>query len=87
MHERLLSEVLALPVAERARFAQRLFESLEPSFESEGENLDFEAAWQNELAKRAEEINSGAVAAVPWDAARGNIRNELEKRRAGRSTP
>jgi putative addiction module component (TIGR02574 family) len=82
--ERLLSEVLALPSAERANFARRVLESLDPADEGDAGN---DTDWQTELLKRADEVSSGSVAVIPWETARGNIQTELEKRRAGRSSP
>ena len=79
--ERLLSEVLALPVPERAKFAHRLLESLESVPDD-----DLDAAWLSELAKRSNDVQSGAVTPIPWESARANIVSELEKRRAARHT-
>ena len=80
--ERLLSEVLALPVPERAKFVHRLLESLEAVPDD-----DIDAAWLTELEKRAHDIQAGAVTPIPWDTARANIVSELRKRRAARLTP
>lgn len=80
--ERLLSEVLALPVAERAKLAHHLLESLEPAADDE-----LDAVWLAELQKRAEDVRSGAVEPIPWQAARDNIMTELRKRRAARHSP
>ena len=80
--ERLLSEVLALPVPERAKFAHRLLESLEAVPDD-----DIDAAWLAELEKRAEDVQAGAVTPIPWETARNNIISELRKRRAARLTP
>ena len=80
--ERLLSEVLALSVSERAELAHRLLESLEPVLDD-----DLDAAWLAELEKRAHEVESGAVTPIPWHTARATIMSELQKRRAARHTP
>ena len=80
--ERLLSEVLALPAPERAKFAHRLLESLESVPDD-----DIDAAWLTELEKRAHDVQAGSVAPVPWETARNSIVNELRKRRAARLTP
>ena len=80
--ERLLSEILALPVAERAKVAHRLLESLEDVPDD-----DLDAAWIAELEKRAHDVASGAVKPIPWETARGNIMDELRKRRAARHSP
>ena len=78
----LASEVLALPVAERAKLVRQLLESLESVPEE-----DFDLEWQAELRIRVEEVQSGRVQGIPWTTARENIVSELEKRRAARRTP
>jgi putative addiction module component (TIGR02574 family) len=80
--ERLLSEVLALPIPERAKLVHRLLESLESIPDD-----DLDQAWLTELEKRARDVRTGAVTPIPWETARGNIANELRKRRAARLTP
>jgi putative addiction module component (TIGR02574 family) len=80
--ERLLPEVLALPVAERAKLVHQLLESLESVPEG-----DLDALWVAELERRATDVASGAVQPVPWQTARENIVSELQKRRAARHTP
>lgn len=77
----LTSEVLALPVAERAKLVRQLLESLESLPED-----DFDLEWQAELRRRVEDVQSGRVQGIPWTAARENIVRELEKRRAARRT-
>jgi len=80
--ERLLSEVLALPIAERAKLAHHLLESLESAADDQ-----LDAVWLEELQKRAHDVSSGAVELIPWQTARDNIMTELKKRRAARHTP
>lgn len=77
--QHLLSQVLALPVSERAELAHRLLQSLETV-----PDADLEAEWLQEIARRAEGVQNGSVISVPWEAARENIMGELEKRRAAR---
>lgn len=79
--ERLLSEVLALPVPERAKLAHRLLESLEAVPDD-----DIDAVWLAELEKRVQDVQTGTVTPIPWETARGNIVSELRKRRAARTT-
>jgi putative addiction module component (TIGR02574 family) len=45
----------------------------------------FEAAWAAELDKRAKELQSGAVKAVPWEEVRARVISKLQARRANRS--
>jgi putative addiction module component (TIGR02574 family) len=60
--DELLKKAMALPPEERGALAAHLIESLD-----EGEpDLDVEEAWQHEVARRMEEIDSGKVKPVPW---------------------
>lgn len=52
-------EALDLPMQDRARLAQRLLESLDEVPESEAEQL-----WLDVAARRAQEIDQGAVKLV-----------------------
>ena len=61
----ILSNALQLPVDQRARLAAELIESLE----DESEN-DAESAWDAEIARRLDELDSGDVQPVPWSEAR-----------------
>jgi putative addiction module component (TIGR02574 family) len=80
--ERFLPDVLALPVTERAKLVHRLLESLESVPEG-----DLDAIWVAELERRASDVATGVVVPVSWQAARANILDELQKRRATRNTP
>lgn len=60
--DELLKKAMALPPEDRGALAASLLDSLD-----EGEvDLDVEAAWQHEVARRMEEIESGKVKTVPW---------------------
>lgn len=65
---KLLEEALKLPPEARAALAASLLESVE-----EGVDENVEVAWAVEIAKRIQELDSGAVAAVPWAEARRMI--------------
>ena len=52
----------ALPREDRAEIAQRLIESLD-----EPADPDWEAAWAEELKKRAERMKNGAAKGIPFD--------------------
>jgi len=65
---KLLEEALKLAPEARAALAALLLESLE-----EGADEGAEAAWAVEIAKRIHELDSGAVAPVPWPEARRMI--------------
>jgi putative addiction module component (TIGR02574 family) len=58
--EKLKSELAQLPIEDRAELASFLIRSLD-----EGVDPDAEAAWDAELARRAEEIRTGNVAGIP----------------------
>jgi putative addiction module component (TIGR02574 family) len=53
---------LTLPEAERADLIGALIDSLDASVEA-----GVEEAWRTEIARRAQELDSGAVQSIPWD--------------------
>ena len=58
--EELSARAKALPVADRARLAEGLLESLQ------GEaDVEAESAWDREVERRVAEIESGAVHLIP----------------------
>ena len=61
----ILRKALALPENERADLASSLIESLDPTVEP-----DVEAAWQEEIARRMEELRAGRAQTVPWNEVR-----------------
>jgi putative addiction module component (TIGR02574 family) len=62
-HE-LLQKALSLPDNERAELAGNLIASLEATTDA-----DVDAAWQQEVARRFREVQSGAVKTVSWESA------------------
>jgi putative addiction module component (TIGR02574 family) len=58
----LLKQALTLSDKERAELASHLIDSLDPTVEP-----DAELAWQEEIARRLEEVESGRVKTIPWD--------------------
>lgn len=60
-------ELMKLPAADRARLAERLIASLD-------EDAEVEAAWLAEVRRRDEELESGAVEAIPVEDALTAIR-------------
>jgi putative addiction module component (TIGR02574 family) len=62
--QKILEEALELPDEARADLAAALLESLEPAGE------DVETAWSEEIARRIQEVESGAVKPIPWEEAR-----------------
>jgi putative addiction module component (TIGR02574 family) len=65
---RLYDSALQLPDSERAELAAWLIESLDPEVDD-----DADAAWDAEIKSRIEELDNGAVAAIPWPEARRMI--------------
>jgi putative addiction module component (TIGR02574 family) len=70
--QELLKKALALPEKERADLAGSLINSLD---ETVDENA--EAAWQEEIARRLEEVRSGKVKTTSWDEVRQKGRTLL----------
>lgn len=64
----LLEEALKLPEEARAALAASLLDSLDKTVDT-----DAEARWAAEIAKRVQELDSGAVQPVPWSKARRMI--------------
>lgn len=79
--EELLAEALRLPRPERARVVEQLLASLEEPAE------EVAAAWAAELQRRSREVAEGRVPTVAWETVRAEILNEIEQRRADRSSP
>jgi len=68
----LLEKALTLTEGERAELAASLLQSLDQAVDE-----DAEAAWQGELVRRAEELNSGKAKTIPWDEVRGQMSTRL----------
>jgi putative addiction module component (TIGR02574 family) len=69
----LLKKALTLPVAERADLAGSLIESLES-----GEDESVEAAWEEEIVRRMEDLDSGKVKPVSLEEARKRLSSAIE---------
>jgi len=70
-HE-LLQKALALPENERAELAGNLISSLDTTVDP-----DVDAAWQQEVARRLVEVQSGKVKTVSWEDVREKGRTLL----------
>jgi putative addiction module component (TIGR02574 family) len=70
--KKLLAEALQLSAAEREALAGQLFDSLE------AEDPEAEAAWQEEIARRIDELDNGDVKPIPWAEARDMIFGEKD---------
>jgi putative addiction module component (TIGR02574 family) len=67
--EDLFRKALALDVTDRAELVGLLIDSLDPETEQ-----GVEAAWLQEIDRRARELDSGAVQTIPWEIARERLR-------------
>ena len=61
----LLKKALSLPDKERAALAASLIDSLDTTVDDGAE-----AAWQEEIARRLNEVETGKVKTVPWQEVR-----------------
>jgi putative addiction module component (TIGR02574 family) len=69
--EQLLENALRLSEQERAEMAARLIDSLDPQVEP-----DAASAWNAEIQRRLEELDTGVVNPIPWPDARQMILGE-----------
>jgi putative addiction module component (TIGR02574 family) len=69
--DRLLTDALRLPPAARGALATRLIDSLDTEADP-----DAEAAWDAEITRREQEIESGSVKLLSWAEARREISRE-----------
>jgi hypothetical protein len=79
--ETLMAEALALPERDRAALAARLLRSLEPDDELVTVE-ESEAAWDEEIERRVQQIRSGSVELVDGDEVLNDARARLAARRA-----
>jgi putative addiction module component (TIGR02574 family) len=72
--ERLLEDALKLTLDERAELAAELIASLDGAPDE-----DVEAAWTNEVERRASHARSGADPGQPWSEVRERISDKFGK--------
>lgn len=72
----LLPAALALSPKERAKLAREILLSLHDATDS-----DVDAAWVDEIDRRAQEVENGTAELVDWDTARPRIAQRLQTRR------
>jgi putative addiction module component (TIGR02574 family) len=70
----LLKRALALTAEERAELAGSLLESLDGVHD---DPQAVEAAWNEEIARRIEDLDSGKAKTVPWEEVRHRISSKL----------
>ena len=71
--EQLLDAVLALPEEERLEFAEALVVSLLPD-----EQPPFDDSWREISRRRADELVTGRVAAIPWVEVKRHDRDQAD---------
>jgi putative addiction module component (TIGR02574 family) len=64
----LLKKAMALPVNDRSELAGSLLDTLDETM-----NEDVEASWQNEIALRIKELDSGKAKTIPWTEVRSRV--------------
>lgn len=74
LNEKLLRDVLSLPLDLRTELVDKLLKSLNVPIKEE-----IEQAWAEEAEKRLNEIASGKVKSTPGDAVFQKIRNRYKK--------
>jgi putative addiction module component (TIGR02574 family) len=70
----LLKDALALSPEVRAALADSLLASLDVEVDEGAEDL-----WREEIRRRLEEIDQGAVKLISWDNARRHLRERLQR--------
>ncbi len=73
------AEALQLPPDERGQLVGRLMESLEPAAEDTPVNIT--KAWDDEIARRIEDLEAGRTQAVPYEQVRAELRAMIDARR------
>ena len=66
--DEILGNALRQPETDRARIAETLIASLDAQADKE-----VERAWQHEIGKRLQEIDTGTVTCVPWEEVRDRL--------------
>jgi putative addiction module component (TIGR02574 family) len=69
----LLKKALTLPAQDRATLAGSLIDSLDEAGELSAQN-----DWNDEIARRIEELDSGKAKTISWDEVRRRIAVKLE---------
>ena len=75
----ILAGALKLPLRKRAKLARDLLRSLD-----EGEDVDAESAWLEEIRRRMAEVETGAVKLEEWATVRNRITASLKRARGAR---
>ena len=73
------AEALQLPPTERGRLIDRLMQSLEPEPEDTPENIA--KAWDEEIARRIDEMDAGLTKSIPYEQVRAVLRAMIDAAR------
>ena len=76
--QELLREALALPVKERADVAAQLLASLDDA--AAEDPAEVEAAWAEEIERRARRVIAGETAGIPWEEVRRRTEADLRRK-------
>jgi putative addiction module component (TIGR02574 family) len=68
-----MADLVSELIEQRARLAEQILATLDPQDE------DVEAAWDEEIRKRIDEIETGAVKTVPAEQAFAQVRQALRR--------
>lgn len=74
------AEALQLPREDRGRLASRLLESIEPEPEDMPENIA--KAWDEEIARRIDDLEAGLTESIPYEQVRAELRALIAAQRA-----
>ena len=66
----ILEQAMKLSPNERAEVAEELISSLD-----ETTDVDVEKAWQEEIQRRIQQIDSGEVKTIPWEVVQRQMRH------------
>jgi putative addiction module component (TIGR02574 family) len=72
--EELLEKALQLPREEREMIGRGIYESLADEEDDDEDPADVEAAWEEEIGRRVEEIRNGTVQTIPADVVMAELR-------------
>jgi putative addiction module component (TIGR02574 family) len=81
--ESLLEQAKTLSDADREELARRLYDTLPPLPEMPkvwDSEQEAEAAWQEELNRRLDEVASGTADCIPWDQALTEMQEALRRK-------
>jgi putative addiction module component (TIGR02574 family) len=77
--ENLLAAALELPQTERAALASALLRSLDEDDGAEVDQADIEAAWAEELRRRADDLRAGRVTSLPWEQVKADLEARIRR--------